>query len=254
MLTGLTTFMVMHRNIDYQQAAGQVATDFFDELATFIKPGVNLLEIEKLARQRIEQAGMKPAFLGYNGYPAVTCLSVNSAVVHGLPHDYRLENGDVITVDIGINNAGYLVDTARTYGVGKISPPSQRLIEVTQRALNEALILCSVGQTSGDIGHRIEHIVTKAGFSIIKELTGHGVGKTLQEPPSMPNFGRPGSGQRLKAGMVVAIEPITALRPVRVAILDDGWTIIADPDVVTAHFEHTVAITDGMPIVLTSGK
>lgn len=234
-----------------QQQAGAVAYAFFEELERLIKPGLNLLEIEQLANKRINEAGYKPAFLGYKGYPATTCLSVNSAIVHGIPYDYLLDEGDVVSVDIGINNDGMLIDTARTYGVGKINSTNQRLIDITKTALDEAIKVCRQGQTTGDIGCCIQEIVEGADFAVIKELTGHGVGTTLQEAPTVPNYGRKGQGVVLQEGMVIAVEPITAVRPVKVVVLADGWTVAAKEDVVSAHFEHTVLITDGAPLVLS---
>ncbi len=241
----------MKHNRELQHAAGLVAWNLFEELEQLIKPGLNLLTIEELARKRIESNKMKPAFLGYKGYPAVTCLSVNSAVVHGIPYDYALKSGDVVAVDIGINNNGYLVDTARTYGVGEISSENQKLLTTTSAALEAAIPLCRAGTSVGVVGQSIQETVEAAGFSIIDELAGHGVGETLQEEPSVPNHGPADRGAKLTVGTVIAIEPITAVKPVTIAILEDGWTIIAQPDVVTAHFEHTVLITDNGPVVLT---
>lgn len=241
----------MSHNIELQKAAGQVAWNFFEELSALIRPGLNLLEIEELARQRIADAGMKGAFLGFKGYPAVTCLSVNSAIVHGIPYDYVLRDGDVVAVDIGINNDGFLVDTARTYGVGQLSAANKKLIQVTYDALEAVIPLCKADTPIGDLGAAIQEIVEGAGYSVVEELTGHGVGKTLQEEPSIPNYGKRGRGRKLEQDMVIAIEPITAIKPVRAAVLADGWTIIAQPDVATAHFEHTLLVTSGEPIVFT---
>jgi len=237
--------------IQKQQTAGQVAHDFFEELNGFIKPGVNLLDIEALAAKRIAGAGLKPAFLGYKGYPAVTCISVNSAIVHGIPYSHQLEEGDVVAVDIGINNDGWLVDTARTYGVGRITDQHQKLLDTTKLALEQAIEVCCEGNTVGDIGATVAACVKAAGFAVVKELSGHGVGKTLQEAPSIPNYGKPGTGPKLTSGMVIAVEPIIAVKPVEVVILQDGWTIAAREEVVSAHFEHTIAITESDPIILT---
>lgn len=241
----------MQHNIERQTAAGQVAWKFFEELNSIIAPGCNLLTIEELARKRIAEAGMKAAFLGFKGYPAVTCISVNSAIVHGIPYDYELQEGDIVAVDIGINNGGFLVDTARTYGVGTISEPSARLLKATSEALDAVIPLCVAGTPVGDLGAVIQEIVEGAGFAIVEELTGHGVGATLQEEPSIPNHGPAHRGRKLEAGMVIAIEPITALKPVRVGVLSDGWTIVANPDVSTAHFEHTILVTEAQPLVFT---
>lgn len=242
----------MKHNRQKQKAAGQVAWQIFEELTRLIQPGTNLLEIEELIRNRIVEAGMKAAFLGYKGYPAASCLSVDSAVVHGIPYDYKLRAGEVIAVDIGIDNGGYLVDTARTYPVGTVSDRTQQLLVTTRQALENAIKLCRAGTRIGEIGAAIEQTVRASGFAVIPELTGHGVGETLQEEPSIPNHGPAQRGTTLEPGMVIALEPITALKPVRVVVLSDGWTIMADPDVPTAHFEHTILITEDDPIVLTA--
>lgn len=233
------------------QAAGKVAGALHTEIGALIRPGLNLLEIEELAEKRIKEAGMKPAFLGYHDYPAVTCLSVNDEIVHGLPRDYILEEGDVLKVDLGVSTDGWLVDTARTHGVGKITPQAQNLLDVTRQALEEAIKLCRVGQTTGDIGAVIEKTVKSAGCAVVPDLAGHGVGRTLQEEPSIMNYGKPGGGVALKEGMVLAIEPITSTKPTKIAILSDDWTIIAENGALTAQFEHTIIITDNEPIVLT---
>lgn len=234
-----------------QLKAGSVAFQILEELQSKIKPGINALEIEKFAREHIERSGNKPAFLHYKGYPAVTCISVNSAVVHGIPNNYILEEGDVVTVDVGVNSNGWLVDTARTYGVGKISAENTRLLAVTEHALENAINLCQVNGFAGDIGESIQHEVESAGYAIIKELSGHGVGKTLQEAPSIPNYGKSNTGAKLYSGLSIAIEPITATKKTKVGILDDGWTIITEESVVAAHFEHTIGITENGPVVLT---
>jgi methionyl aminopeptidase len=234
-----------------QKFAGQIAAQFFAQLETFIKPGVNLLEIEEKARKIVEQNDLLPAFLGYKGYPAVTCISVNSAIVHGIPHDSVLKDGDIVSVDIGLSNDGFLVDTAYTYGVGQISTVNERLLAATKAALDAAMKQCRVGKRVGDIGAAVQQTVEAAGFAIIPELTGHGVGKTLQEPPTIPNYGTPGKGEVLKAGMVLAVEPITAAKKVKIGVQDDGWTIVASEEVATAHFEHTVLIDDAGPVILT---
>ena len=239
------------KDLQSLQEAGSVAARLHTEIGRMIKPGVNLLEIEELAVNRIKEAGMKPAFQGYKGYRYATCLSVNEEIVHGLPHDYTLETGDIISVDLGVKKDGMMVDTARTHAVGKISHTLSNLLAVTQTALHEALPLCRAGNTTGDIGAIIEKTVKEGSCAVIPELTGHGVGKTLQEPPSIPNHGRPGTGTTLKEGMVLAIEPITCLEKTDIAILADGWTIIARNGLPCAHFEDTVVITDGTPLVLT---
>ncbi len=237
--------------LDSQIKGGKIAYEILEELTGIIKPGVNILELNKFAAEKIERSGCTPAFQGYKGYPDATCICVNEEIVHGIPRDYELQDGDVVTVDLGVTCNGWLVDTARTYPVGQISKTDQQLLDSTKNALDEAIKICRPGIKTGDIGSLVESLIKRDGFAIIKELSGHGVGRTLQEPPSVPNYGRPGTGTVLKEGMVIAIEPITALKPTKIAILDDGWTIMAEQGITTAQFEHTVAITNDGAVVLT---
>jgi len=234
-----------------QRDAGKVASVIHQKIADKLQPGVNLLEIESLVEAMIDKAKMSPAFKGYKGYPAATCLSVNSAVVHGIPTNYSLKEGDIIGIDFGVENDGWIVDCARTHGIGTLKPKTAALLETTKRALDEAITLCRAGRRLGDLGHQIQTVVEKAGFYIIRELTGHGVGRQLQEPPTIPNYGLPGRGPTLKPGQTIAIEPITALRPTSVTLLPDGWTVVAQDAVISAHFEDTIAITQAQPHILT---
>jgi methionyl aminopeptidase len=194
---------------------------------------------------------MTPAFKGFNGYNAASCLSVNYEVVHSIPRSYRLAEGDILSVDFGVTCNGWMVDTARTYGVGKVSNKTQKLIDVTAQALDLALEQARVGKTTGDIGHVIQKCVEDEDFYIIRDLTGHGVGRTLQESPSIPNHGHAGGGVPLKEDMVLAIEPIVATVKCHIGILDDGWTIITDNGAEAAHFEDTVMVTSSGPKILT---
>jgi len=230
---------------------GEVAKQAHQSARQIIKPGVSAMEIEKVIRQTIEAAGMKPAFLGYKGYPAASCISVNEQIVHGIPSKSILEEGDIVAVDLGVEHNGLIVDTARTYPVGNISGELKRLLKVTETALREGVKQAIPGNRTGDIGSKIHQVVSSGGFAIVRDLTGHGVGKTLQEPPSIPNFGSPKQGDLLKIGMTLAIEPITTLKNGSIAILDDGWTIISRDHSPSAHFEDTVIVTEDGPIVLT---
>jgi len=243
--------MMKDIKLDSLTLAGAKASEIHQKIAEMIKPGLNLTEIEDFARSEIDKSGMKPAFLGYKGYKFVTCLSVNEEVVHGLPHDYVLQSGDIIAVDLGVSLNGWIVDTARTHPVGKGMPKLANLLATTKRALENAVAECFPGKTVGDIGAAVESTVAKAGFAVIRELTGHGTGQSLQEPPSIPNHGKKGVGVKLKPGMVIAIEPITALEKSQIGVLSDGWTIITTNGSPTAHFEDTVLITDNNPVVLT---
>lgn len=231
--------------------AGKIAAETHREVAALAVVGVNLLEIEKKVKELIAASGSKPAFLGYKGYPSASCLSVNSAVVHAIPQNYVLKSGDVLSVDLGVEKNGWIVDTARSYAIGTVPPRVTELLSVTKKSLDEAIKVARVGNTTGDIGHVVQTIVEKAGFHIIRDLTGHGVGKELQMPPSIPNYGKPGTGVKLKEGMILALEPITAIEPVRLTIENNNWTIRAHPDVICAHFEHTIVITKNGPVILT---
>lgn len=231
--------------------AGDVAKKAHLAAAKTIKPNVSVMEIEKVVARVIKNNSMKPAFLGYKNYPAVTCISINEEIVHGIPSDSILREGDIVAVDLGVENDGVMVDTARTHAVGKISYRNQELLSATKLALTKGVEQARVGNNTGDIGSAIEKIIKGAGFYIIKDLSGHGVGKTLQEPPSIPNFGKPGTGASIKEGMVLAIEPITSTKNTHIAIKSDNWTIVALENCTTAHFEDTILITNSGPLVLT---
>lgn len=231
--------------------AGKIASNLNHQVREMIKPGVTGLAIEKTIADGISAAGMRPAFLGYNGYPYASCISINSAVVHGLPTEKKLRPGDLVSVDLGVEHQGWIVDTARTYPVGKIEAQLNRLLFATETALDQAIKLCRDGVKTGTIGAKINQVVTDNGFAVVRELSGHGVGRNLQERPSIPNFGRPDDGERLKTGQTIALEPITTLTATEVTVADDGWTVRAKNDLPSAHFEDTIMITGGEPIILT---
>lgn len=246
----LTSFFMVKVNQSLVDA-GKTASLIHQTVAKMVAPGVNLLVIEEKIKKMISSAQMRPAFFGYRGYPAASCLSVNSAVVHAIPRDYLLQAGDILSVDLGVENNGWIVDTAWTHAVGDISAETAKLLEVTRNALSEGIKMAKIGNNIGDIGEAIQKTVEAAGFHIIKELTGHGVGKKLQLPPNVPNYGRSGQGPLIKEGMILALEPITALRPVKIVVESDNWTIRAVPDVICAHFEHTIFISKNGPVTLT---
>lgn len=233
------------------EKAGSLASKIHREVAAMIKPGLNLLEIEKYIDTNIRSNGMLPAFYGYKGYKFASCLSVNEEIVHGLPHDYELQNGDIISVDLGITCNGWMVDTARSHAVGTVTNRLKQLLAATNHSLELAIQEVKIGNHVGDIGNIVEKTINEAGFAVVRDLTGHGVGKTLQEPPTVPNFGKKGTGAVLKEGMVIAIEPIISVEKTEIAILADGWTIIARNGSTCAHFEDTVLITNEGPVVLT---
>lgn len=231
--------------------AGQTAILAHRAAKDILRPGVNVLELEKIIRHTIETAGMSAAFLGYKGYPAASCISVNDEIVHGIPKDITINEGDVVSIDLGVTNDGWIVDTARTYLVGQGEKRLTELINCTQQALDEAIASATAGATVGDIGAAVERVVKNDKFFVVKDLTGHGVGRTLQEPPTIPNHGQTGSGPVLKAGMVLAIEPITTDKPTHLGLAADGWTIVSDNGAIAAHIEDTIIVTNDEPVILT---
>lgn len=231
--------------------AGRVSAQIFSHLSNLIKPGVNLLAIEDFVGKQIAKERMEPAFWQYRGYPAVTCLSVNDSVVHSIPRDYILKSGDIVTVDFGIRHNGWIIDTAKTYLIGQVSDELKRLCEASKDALDQAIELCRVGEFVSRIGEEIERLVKARGFYVIKEFSGHGVGRSLWESPTIYNYANKRNQVRLKEGVTIAIEPIVALRPVKLVTDVDGWTIKTLPPTPTAHFEHSIYIDQTGPIVLT---
>ncbi|MEX1052098.1 MAG: type I methionyl aminopeptidase [Patescibacteria group bacterium] len=230
---------------------GEVAKKAHAAVKAAIRPGVTARELDKIAHDVITGAQMKPAFLGYKGYPAASCISINDEIVHGIPSDQELREGDIVSVDLGVEKDGCIVDTARTHPVGRVSGELSRLLTVTDNALQQAIAVAKPGNRVGDIGAAAEAVVKQGGFHVVRDLTGHGVGKSLQEPPSIPNFGRAGTGTLLEEGMVLAIEPITSLKPTDIAVLSDNWTIVATAHCPCAHFEDTIYLTKSGSVILT---
>ncbi|MGB0757777.1 MAG: type I methionyl aminopeptidase [Patescibacteria group bacterium] len=233
---------------------GAILGAILKSVASAVKPGVDTHTLEKMAADAMKEYNVEPLFKGFEGYPAVTCMSVNEQVVHGLPRsDTTLEHGDIISIDAGIRYKGLCLDSALTVPVGKISPELKKLLEVTRRSLDIGIEQARVGNSIGDIGYAIESFVKKQGqYGIIKQLVGHGIGHSLHEEPQVPNFGSPGDGIALQPGLVIAIEPMISLGSDQIVTSDDGWTIATADNSISAHFEHTVAITPDGPQVLTS--
>lgn len=222
------------------------------ELAQTIAPGVTTAEVDALAEKRLREAGAEPAFKGYHGYPATICASVNEQVVHGIPSARQLKDGDIISVDLGAKMDGYYGDSAVTVAVGSVTPEAARLLEVTRQSLYEALAVVKAGARLSDIGAAVQRYVEANGFSVVREFVGHGIGQTLHEEPQIPNYGTPGRGPRLAEGMVLAIEPMVNMGGAGVKVLSDGWTAVTKDGSLSAHFEHTVAVTaDGCRILTT---
>lgn len=239
--------------IDLMDAANRIVHSVLDEIASHIAPGVTTRELDELAERMIRSAGAVPAFLDYRGYPATLCTSVNDVIVHGIPSDVPLVEGDIVGIDCGVLYKGYYGDAARTFAVGKVSDSARQLMEVTSEALNLAVNQARPGGRLSDIGHVVQHHVEKHGFSVVREFVGHGIGASLHEDPQVPNFGSAGRGPRLEAGLVLAIEPMVNAGKPEVKVDADGWTARTADGELSAHFEFSVAVTDNGPRVLGVG-
>lgn len=234
--------------------AGAIVALVQNKLRDIIEPGISLLELDREAEKTILQMGAKPSFKGYGGFPATICASVDEQVIHGIPSKRKLKEGEIVSIDVGAFYLGYHGDAAFTAAVGKISEEKARLIEVTERSFYEGLKLAKAGNRLGDISHSIEKVVLQAGFYVVKEFVGHGIGTELHEDPAVPNYGPPGRGPLLEAGMTLAIEPMVNMGTESIYVLDDGWTVITKDKKPSAHYEHTILITDSEPVILTKGK
>lgn len=231
--------------------AGRVVAEIHEKTREVIKPGVTTLALDKVAREVIERRGARSNFLGYHGFPATICTSPNDMVVHGIPGNYRLKDGDIISVDCGAIVEGWHGDAAYTMGVGQISSEAQRLIEVTEQSLYKGIDQMIDGNRIGDIGAAVQKHAEAAGFSVVREYVGHAIGLAMHEEPQIPNYGSPGTGAKLRSGMVFAVEPMINVGSPGTKVLKDGWSVITADGKLSAHFEHTIAITDSGPEILT---
>jgi methionyl aminopeptidase len=240
------------QEIEQMARAGRVVADTLTLLAEYVRPGVTTAELDAVAEEFIVSQGGYPTFKGYRGYPAATCISPNDMVVHGIPGPYALEDGDILSVDVGVTLGGFVGDSAYTFAVGEISPETERLLDTCQAALAAGVEQCRSGHRLSDISHAIQKVTEEAGFSVVRSLVGHGVGRSMHEDPQIPNYGPAGRGPLLAEGMVFAIEPmINAGRP-DVVVHDDEWSISSKDGSLSAHFEHTVAVTEEEPRILTA--
>jgi len=237
--------------IERMRKAGRVTAGALDAVSRAIRVGVTTKELDAIAEDYIRSHGGIPSFKGYNGFPGSICASVNEEVVHGIPSDRKLKEGDIIGVDTGVILDGWQGDSARTFAVGKISDEAQHLIDVTQQSFYQALEVCRQGYRIGDIGHAVQSYAEANGCSVVRDLCGHGIGREMHEDPEVPNFGRQGRGIRLQKGLAIAIEPMLNYGSWSVRSLSDGWTIVTADGSLSAHYEHTVVITDGEPEILT---
>lgn len=231
--------------------ACSLAARVLEHLGTLVRPGVTTGEIDLAAAEMMKAEGCKSAFLGYKGFPGHICISVNEEVVHGIGGGRRIQYGDVVSLDCGVIKDGWVGDTAKTVAVGAVKPEWQRLLSVTEEVLERVISMATAGRRLGDLCAFIEEEVVANGYSVVREFVGHGVGKKLHEEPQIPNFGRPGTGPKLKPGMTLAIEPMVNLGTAGVKTLSDGWTVITADGLPSAHFEHTILITKGEPEILT---
>lgn len=240
------------REIELMRRGGLILADLMERLRGFVKPGMSTLEIDEEVAGFIAARSARPAFKGYRGFPATVCVSINDEVVHGIPSAHRrLKEGDIVGLDLGCIVEGYYADCAFTMALGEIGSDVQKLLDVTRESLDRAIEQCRPGQRLGDVSHAVQRHVEVNRLAVVRAFVGHGIGRALHEEPQVPNFGEPGRGPALKAGMVLAIEPMVTMGSFEVRILDDGWTAVTRDGSLAAHFEHTIAVTDGGPDVLT---
>jgi methionyl aminopeptidase len=239
------------QEIEAMARAGRVVADTLALVGESLRPGMTTRELDAIAEEYIRSQGGAPTFKGYHGFPASICTSPNSMVVHGIPGEYRIEDGDLLSVDVGVTLNDFVADSAYTFAVGHISDETQRLLDVGQAALEAGIVEARPGNHVGDISAAVQRTVEEAGFSVVKSLVGHGVGRSMHEEPQIPNWGEPGRGPLLASGMTLAIEPMINAGSAEVFVADDRWSISTDDGALSAHFEHTVAVTGGGPRILT---
>ena len=240
------------REIDMISKSCQIVADTIEMLTAYVVPGANLRDLDNKAEEYIISRGARPAFKGYMGFPSTLCISVDDAVVHGIPHDHSiLEEGQIVGIDCGAELNGYYGDHAKTFAVGNISNEKEKLMQITRESLYKGIEQAKPGNCIGDIGYAVQTHAESNGFSVVRELVGHGIGEKLHEEPQVPNYGVPSQGYQLHAGMCIAIEPMINLGSKEIFTADDGWTILTTDGLVSAHFEHTIAIKEDGPHILS---
>ena len=232
--------------------AGSVTAQALQAGGAAVKPGVTTGEIDRIIKSFILSKGAKPSFLGYGGFPGSACVSVNDEIIHGIPGGRVLQEGDIVSIDVGAIVDGYHGDTAATFAAGKASEEAQRLMDATRESLLAAIAVARPGNRLGDVGYAVQSYVEALGYGVVREYVGHGIGREMHEEPEVPNYGRPGHGVRLVPGMVIAIEPMITQFSPALHVLSDDWTVVTNDHGLAAHFEHTVAITDDGPVILTT--
>jgi methionyl aminopeptidase len=238
--------------IEKMRRSGRIVRQVLDAVREVVAPGVSTMDLERVAERKIKELGAKPAFKGYYDYPCVLCTSINNEIVHGIPSEKRvLKAGDIVSIDTGVVLDGYYGDAAITLPVDGLTPELQKLLDVTRESLHRGIEKALIGNSVGDIGAAVQQYVEANGFSVVRKLVGHGIGTKLHEEPQVPNYGMPGSGPKLRDGMVLAIEPMVNVGKYGARVLDDNWTEVTEDGSFSAHFEHTVAVTKNGPMILT---
>ena len=240
------------RQLEAMRTSGRMLREVFDALRERVVAGALDTDVDRFAREKIEKMRAVPAFLGYNGFPATICCSINSEVVHGVPRGRRVKEGDIVGIDIGLIYEGYHADCAYTFAIGKISAEARHLLEVAKESLWRGIDKMREGNRLGDVSAAIQQCAEANGFGVVREYTGHGIGREMHEPPELPNFGKPGTGKRLREGVVIAIEPMINQGTSETRVLDDTWTVVTADGSLSAHYEHTVVVTTGEPEILTA--
>jgi methionyl aminopeptidase len=239
------------QEIAKMERANRIVAEILEGIKEKIRPGVETRELDEVAEALCRRLGVQPAFKGYRGYPRALCVSINEEVVHGIPGPRKLQEGDLVSLDFGVKYDGYYGDAAVTVAVGEVGPQARALLEATEEALYAGIAQVKAGHRLSDISHTVQTVVEGHGFGVIREFVGHGIGRSLHEDPQIPNFGPPGRGPTLQAGMTLAIEPMTSAGAWQVKVLDDGWTAVTQDGSLAAHFEHTVALTESGVLILS---
>lgn len=244
-------YIKSEKEIEKMRRSNRAVMETLIELREMIEPGIDIKSIERKAEEMAEEKGGIPAFKGYNGYPSSICISINEVVIHGIPRNRLLQEGDLVGLDFGILIDGFYGDAAITVSVGEVSEEAKKLLRVTEKALYKGIDKARAGNRLGDISYAVQSFIEKNGFSVIREFTGHGIGRKLHEEPSIPNYGKPGTGVDIEKGMTFAIEPMVAAGSYEIDVLPDGWTALTKDGSLTAHFEHTIAVTEGKAEILS---
>lgn len=244
-------FLKSKDEIQIMRKVGGIVAEVLTRLAEEMKPGMTTDDLDQLAEQWIREKGAVPTFIGYQGYPKSLCVSINEEVVHGIPGNRVIKDGDVVSIDCGVTYEGFVGDHARTFCVGQVDADRKALVQKTEQSLHAGISAFQVGNRIGDIGAAVEAVAKTKGYGVVKDFVGHGVGRRMHEEPQVPNFGQPGTGPRLKPGLVLAIEPMFNLGTEKVKVLEDQWTVVTVDGQHSAHFEHTIALTEEGPQILT---